>query len=214
PPCDEGVVLAARPSTPCAEAARPWVLATTVLGSSLAFVDGTVVNLALPALQRELGATVADVQWVVEAYALLLAALLLVGGSLGDRLGRRRIYASGIVLFAAASSACGLARDVRQLVIARAVQGVGAALLVPGSRGSSWRSPAEAVRWSRSAPSRHAATPRWSRWRSSAPGASRAPTSSPCSSMAPWEAPSSSCRSTSSRRSGTPRPRPAPPAFR
>jgi len=109
------------------------VLATTVLGSSLAFVDGTVVNLALPALQRELGATVADVQWVVEAYALLLAALLLVGGSLGDRLGRRRIYASGIVLFAAASSACGLARGVRQLVIARAVQGVGAALLVPGS---------------------------------------------------------------------------------
>jgi len=109
------------------------VLATTVLGSSLAFIDGTVVNLALPALQRELGATVADVQWVVEAYALLLAALLLVGGSLGDRLGRRRIYASGIVLFAAASSACGLARGVRQLVIARAVQGVGAALLVPGS---------------------------------------------------------------------------------
>jgi len=109
------------------------VLATTVLGSSLAFVDGTVVNLALPALQRELGATVADVQWVVEAYALLLAALLLVGGSLGDRLGRRRIYASGIVLFAAASTACGLARGVRQLVIARAVQGVGAALLVPGS---------------------------------------------------------------------------------
>ncbi|TMB00222.1 MAG: DHA2 family efflux MFS transporter permease subunit, partial [Deltaproteobacteria bacterium] len=133
PPCDEGVVLAARPSPPCAEAARPWVLATTVLGSSLAFVDGTVVNLALPALQRELGATVADVQWVVEAYALLLAALLLVGGSLGDRLGRRRIYASGIVLFAAASTACGLARGVRQLVIARAVQGVGAALLVPGS---------------------------------------------------------------------------------
>ena len=109
------------------------MLATTVLGSSLAFVDGTVVNLALPALQRELGATVADVQWVVEAYALLLAALLLVGGSLGDRLGRRRIYASGIVLFAAASTACGLARGVRQLVIARAVQGVGAALLVPGS---------------------------------------------------------------------------------
>ena len=109
------------------------MLATTVLGSSLAFIDGTVVNVALPALQRELGATVADVQWVVEAYALLLSALLLVGGSLGDRLGRRRVYASGIVLFAAASAACGLARGVRQLVIARAVQGMGAALLVPGS---------------------------------------------------------------------------------
>jgi EmrB/QacA subfamily drug resistance transporter len=132
-PCDEGVVLAARPSVVPAKAVRPWVLATTILGSSLAFVDGTVVNVALPALQRELGATVADVQWVVEAYALLLSALLLVGGAMGDRFGRRRIYASGIVVFAAASAACGLAGSVRQLVLARAVQGAGAALLVPGS---------------------------------------------------------------------------------
>src|SRR5437867_8096042 len=99
----------------------------------MAFIDGTVVNVALPALQRELGATVADVQWVVEAYALFLSALLLVGGSMGDRFGRRRVYASGIALFAAASTACGLAASVGQLVIARAVQGVGAALLVPGS---------------------------------------------------------------------------------
>jgi len=106
---------------------------TTILGSSLAFVDGTVVNVALPALQREFGATVADVQWVVEAYALLLSALLLAGGAIGDRMGRRRVYAAGIALFAAASAACGLAGTVRQLVIARAVQGVGAALLVPGS---------------------------------------------------------------------------------
>ena len=132
-PCDEGVVLAAPASRPCAEAARPWVLATTILGSSLAFIDGTVVNVALPALQREFGASVADVQWVVEAYALLLSALLLVGGAVGDRLGRRRVYASGIALFAAASAACGLVAGVRQLMIARAVQGVGAALLVPGS---------------------------------------------------------------------------------
>ena len=109
------------------------MLATAILGSSLAFIDGTVVNVALPALQREFGATVVDVQWVVEAYALLLSALLLVGGAMGDRLGRRRVYASGIVLFGAASAACGLAGSVRQLVIARAVQGVGAALLVPGS---------------------------------------------------------------------------------
>ena len=132
-PCDEGVVLAAPPSLPPAEPARRWVLAATILGSSLTFVDGTVVNVALPALQRELGATVGDVQWVVEAYGLLLSALLLVGGSLGDRFGRRRVYAMGIVLFAAASAACGLAGSVRELVVARGLQGAGAALLVPGS---------------------------------------------------------------------------------
>ncbi len=132
-PCDEGVVLGAPASRPCPEAARPWVLATTILGSGLAFIDGTVVNVALPALQHELGATVTDVQWVIEAYALFLSALLLVGGALGDRLGRRRVYASGIVVFAVASVACGFAGNVQQLVIARAVQGVGAALLVPGS---------------------------------------------------------------------------------
>jgi len=109
------------------------VLATAILGSSLAFIDGTVVSIALPALQREFGATVVDVQWVVEGYALFLSALLLVGGAMGDRVGRRRVYASGIVLFGAASVACGLADSVRQLVAARAVQGVGAALLVPGS---------------------------------------------------------------------------------
>src|SRR5262249_53071938 len=92
-----------------------------------------IVNLALPALQANLQATVIDVQWVVEAYALLLAALMLVGGTLGDIYGRKRIYAIGVVLFAAASTWCGLAPDVRQLIIARGVQGVGAALLVPGS---------------------------------------------------------------------------------
>ena len=90
-----------------------------ILGSSLAFVDGTVVNVALPALQRDLGVAMADVQWVVEAYALLLSALLLVGGALGDRFGRRRVYTAGIVLFAAASVACGVASGIRQLVTAR-----------------------------------------------------------------------------------------------
>jgi EmrB/QacA subfamily drug resistance transporter len=132
-PCDEGVVLAARPPARRAEAGRAWVLAATILGSSLAFIDGTVVNVALPALQRDLGATVADVQWVVEAYALLLSALLLVGGSLGDRLGRRRVYAIGVCIFAAASALCGAAATVEQLVVVRAVQGAGAALVVPGS---------------------------------------------------------------------------------
>jgi EmrB/QacA subfamily drug resistance transporter len=109
------------------------VLVATILGSSLAFIDGTVVNVALPALQRDLGATVTDVQWVIEGYALFLSALLLVGGAMGDLFGRRRIYAVGLVIFAAASMACGLATGVVPLVVARALQGVGAALLVPGS---------------------------------------------------------------------------------
>lgn len=132
-PCDEGVVLGAAPCTQDLRGARPWILTVTILGSSMAFVDGTVVNLALPALQRDLHATAANVQWVVEAYALLFSALLLVGGSLGDRYGRRRIYAIGIAVFTAASAFCGFAGSIRLLVTARALQGVGAALLVPGS---------------------------------------------------------------------------------
>lgn len=108
----------------------------------MAFIDSTVVNVALPALQRELNAAVADVQWVIEAYSLFLSALLLVGGSLGDRYGRRRVFVIGVIIFAAASAACGLAPGIRELIIARAVQGLGAALLVPGSLaiiGSSFR---------------------------------------------------------------------------
>src|SRR5438477_11760268 len=100
--------------------AAPWILAATILGSSLAFIDGSVVNLALPALQANLNATVIDAQWVVEAYALLLASLILVGGSLGDIYGRRRIFAAGVVLFAAASVWCGLAPNIDQLILARA----------------------------------------------------------------------------------------------
>jgi EmrB/QacA subfamily drug resistance transporter len=99
----------------------------------MAFIDGTVVNVALPALQTNLNATVVDVQWVVEAYALFLAALLLAGGSLGDHFGRKRIYTIGVVVFALASIACGLAANIHQLIFARAAQGVGGALLVPGS---------------------------------------------------------------------------------
>ena len=109
------------------------VLAATILGSSMAFIDGTVVNVALPALQNALHASIADVQWVVEAYALMLAALLLVGGSLGDIFGRRKVYVFGVVIFAAASAWCGLARNIDMLIWARSIQGVGAALLVPGS---------------------------------------------------------------------------------
>src|SRR5713226_3863034 len=91
-PCDEGVIKSRPAAAPCSRAAEPWILAATILGSSMTFIDGTVVNVALPALQRSLGATVLDAQWVVESYALSLAALLLVGGSLGDRFGRRRIF--------------------------------------------------------------------------------------------------------------------------
>jgi len=99
----------------------------------MAFIDGTVVNVALPALQTNLNATIVDVQWVIEAYSLLLAALLLVGGSLGDHYGRRRVFLIGVALFALASAWCGLAANIHQLILARAAQGLGAALLVPGS---------------------------------------------------------------------------------
>lgn len=99
----------------------------------MAFIDGTVVNVALPALQTALHATVSDIQWVVEAYALLLASLLLVGGSLGDRYGRKKIFICGVILFAAASAGCGFLDSISLLVLARGAQGVGAALLVPGS---------------------------------------------------------------------------------
>jgi EmrB/QacA subfamily drug resistance transporter len=132
-PCDEAAIRHGRAGQPCSEPARRWVLACAILGSSMAFIDGTVVNVALPAIQRDLDATVYELQWVVEGYALLLAALLLLGGSLGDRHGRRRVFAIGVAVFGAASFACALARDVHQLIAARAVQGVGGALLVPGS---------------------------------------------------------------------------------
>ncbi len=111
----------------------PWVLAATILGSSMAFIDGTAVNVALPALQTHLGATVAEVQWVVEAYTLFLSSLLLVGGALGDRFGRRRVFLLGVSGFALASVACGLATNPGLLIAARAVQGIAAAFLVPGS---------------------------------------------------------------------------------
>lgn len=132
-PCDENVIRAGTGRAPCSRSSARWVLAATILASSMAFIDSTVVNVALPALQRELNASVVDVQWVVEAYSLLLAALLLLGGSLGDRYGRRRVFLIGVTLFAAASAWCGFAFDIRQLIAARAVQGIGAALLVPGS---------------------------------------------------------------------------------
>ncbi|HEY4394078.1 MAG TPA: DHA2 family efflux MFS transporter permease subunit [Polyangia bacterium] len=110
-----------------------WALLAAILGSSMAFLDGTVVNVALPVMQRSLGATVSQLQWVVEAYALMLASLVLVGGALGDRLGRRAVFTAGVVVFGVGSAACGAAPGVAFLIGARAFQGTGAALLVPGS---------------------------------------------------------------------------------
>jgi EmrB/QacA subfamily drug resistance transporter len=132
PPCDDAVILSGSFKRPVTTDG-PWILAATILGSSMVFIDGTVVNVALPALQSALHATLADVQWVVESYALFLATLLLIGGSSGDMYGRRKIFATGIVLFFVASAWCGFAPNIRQLIVARGLQGIGGALLVPGS---------------------------------------------------------------------------------
>jgi EmrB/QacA subfamily drug resistance transporter len=132
-PCDRGVITAAPQTASRRPPSGMWVLVATILGSSMAFIDGSVVNVALPVLQENLHATAADVQWVVEAYLLLLASLVLLGGSLGDHFGRRRIFATGIALFSLASIWCGLSPTIGSLILARAVQGIGAALLVPGS---------------------------------------------------------------------------------
>src|SRR6266566_845831 len=113
--------------------ASRWVLVATIVASSMTFIDGTVVNVALPALQADLHATLADVQWVVEAYALFLGALILVGGSMGDQFGRKSVFLSGVLLFTAASILCGLAASPHALIVGRALQGIGAAFLVPGS---------------------------------------------------------------------------------
>jgi EmrB/QacA subfamily drug resistance transporter len=133
PPSDEASIRSGDAATPVVARARTWILAATILGSSMAFIDGTVVNVALPALQSSLHATVVDVQWVIESYGLLLAALILVGGSLGDIFGRRLIFLLGVLIFALASAGCGMASSIHQLLLARSIQGVGAALLVPGS---------------------------------------------------------------------------------
>src|SRR3712207_1564604 len=108
-PCDEGVVRPKRAGAPCSLTAGPWILAATIIGSAMAFIDGTVVNVALPAIQAQLNATAVEAQWIVESYALFLAALILLGGSLGDHYGRKRIFSLGIALFAASSVWCGLA---------------------------------------------------------------------------------------------------------
>jgi len=132
-PCQEAVIRSGDSTAPCSARSQAWVLAATILGSSMAFIDGTVVNVALPALQSSLHATVVDVQWVVESYGLFLAALLLIGGAMGDSFGRRSIFLFGTGLFAAASVGCGLSSSISQLIAARSFQGIGAAFLVPSS---------------------------------------------------------------------------------
>jgi EmrB/QacA subfamily drug resistance transporter len=134
-PCDEQVIVHTVPNqhVPCPKDVGRAVLVATILASSMVFIDSSAVNVALPTLQRQLGASAAQAQWVVESYALFLAALLLVGGVLGDRFGRKRIFVLGTVLFAATSVWCGLSRTIETLIVARAAQGVAAALLTPAS---------------------------------------------------------------------------------
>ena len=132
-PCDDAIIRSAGDGVPCGAEAKIWILTATILGSSMAFIDSTVVNVALPAIQSSFQATVVGVQWVVESYGLFLGALILVGGSLGDIFGRRLTFVVGVAIFAGASLGCGFALSIHQLIIWRSIQGVGAALLVPGS---------------------------------------------------------------------------------
>ena len=110
-----------------------WVLVAAIVGSAMTFIDGTAVNVALPIVQRDLGASSTQMQWVVEGYSLFLASLILLGGSLGDLYGRKRMFVAGIVVFAAASLGCGLAANIDLLIVARCLQGTGAALAMPES---------------------------------------------------------------------------------
>ena len=132
-PCEVGRAQLAPPPAPLAVSSATWALVAAVIGSSMSFIDGSAVNVALPILQRDLGASSAGAQWVIESYALFLSALILIGGSLGDIFGRRFIYGAGIALFALASIGCALAPNVELLIIARCAQGIGGALATPGS---------------------------------------------------------------------------------
>jgi MFS family permease len=129
--CD--VAIAARSSSARATGHPNWLLATTVLASSLAFVDGSVVNVGLPAVGTTFKASAGELQWVINAYLLPLSALLLLGGAAGDRFGRARLLVIGVAMFGAASVACALAPSLFWLLIGRGMQGVGAALLMPNS---------------------------------------------------------------------------------
>jgi EmrB/QacA subfamily drug resistance transporter len=134
PPCEDGIIETTPAAAPTlSQRQKRLTLAATILGSSMAFIDGSVVNIALPAMQQALHADAASTQWIVNAYLLLLGAFVLVGGSAADLYGRRRIFLVGVALFTLASIACGLAPDIKSLIASRAVQGLGAALLTPAS---------------------------------------------------------------------------------
>lgn len=132
-PCDEQAIRSSRGTADCTARERRWVLVAAVLASVIAYIDESVVNVALPAIAKDLATSVAVIQWVINAYTLCLAAFLLVGGAAGDQIGRRRVFVIGIAIFAIASVWCGLSPNVPQLIIARALQGIGAALLIPCS---------------------------------------------------------------------------------
>jgi EmrB/QacA subfamily drug resistance transporter len=132
-PCSEAAIRSTHGAVACARSQQRWVLTAAVLASTMAFVDESVVNVALPRIQTSLGTTLPAMQWVVNAYTLCMSALLLIGGAAGDQLGRRRIFLLGVAIFAAASLACGLAPTAAVLIVSRALQGVGAALLIPCS---------------------------------------------------------------------------------
>ena len=168
PPCDDAAIRSGEVAAPCSDAAKRGILLAAILGSSMAFIDGTVVNVALPAIQRDLHADAFQAQWVVESYALFLAALLLVGGSLGDHFGRRRIFAIGVALFAVASAGCAMSATVQQLIAARAVQGIGAAMLVPCSLKlirQAYPDASERARWCASWMSAKRSAAAWTPWR-------------------------------------------------
>ncbi|HMJ07465.1 MAG TPA: MFS transporter [Pyrinomonadaceae bacterium] len=132
-PCDEAAIMAGSGHGAASALRGRWVLAAAILGSSMTFIDGTVVNVALPIIQADLNGTASQAQWVVESYALMLSCLILVGGAFGDKYGRRFVFSVGVVWFAAASVLCASAQGIGQLIAARTLQGIGAAMLVPGS---------------------------------------------------------------------------------
>ena len=132
-PCEEEIIQSTSLAENRPADAKPWVLLASILASSVAYIDESIVNVALPAIETDLATSAIVVQWLVNAYTLCLSALLLVGGAAGDQFGRRRFFIVGISIFAVASLWCGLAPSLPQLILARAAQGVGAALLLPRS---------------------------------------------------------------------------------
>src|ERR687888_2828013 len=128
-----GVAEAARPSAGRRDRSRWWVLVAMVFGLFMPMLDNLVVNVALPTIQHKLGAGVSGLQWIIDAYTLTFASFMLTGGALGDLYGRKRFFLTGLTVFVLGSLACGLSQDLGQLIAFRAVQGLGSAMLPPGT---------------------------------------------------------------------------------